>query len=241
MTLCGIARGWYGQLSLTSIHSFDQLMREFEANFLASAWLKPTATSLLEMRKRTERAEYFVPQLPSIPLNSTRTEIFLQIWDKGLLKTPNPMRTRVEECDRGCYCRLHHDYGHDIEECYDLKNQIEYLIWSSVDILHLDAFQKLNMTNQDLIPMTSTLTGFTGDAITPVGITTLPMPFDDEPRTKTFMVHFMVVELPSAYNVIIARPTLNKLMTIVSTYHHSMKFPTSGGPREVRNDSQESR
>ncbi|KAJ8499439.1 hypothetical protein OPV22_009991 [Ensete ventricosum] len=107
---------------------------------------------------------------------------------------------------------------------------------SSADILYLDAFQKLNMTNRDLIPMTLTLTGFTGDAITPVGIATLPIPFDDEPRTKTFMVHFMVVELPSAYNVIIGRPTLNKLMAIVSTYHRSMKFPTSDGPREVRND-----
>ncbi|RZR94521.1 hypothetical protein BHM03_00023214 [Ensete ventricosum] len=46
---------------------------------------------------------------------------------------------------------------------------------SSTDILYLDAFQKLSMTNRDLIPMTLTLTGFTGDAITPVGIATLPM------------------------------------------------------------------
>ncbi|RWV80941.1 hypothetical protein GW17_00057702 [Ensete ventricosum] len=74
---------------------------------------------------------------------------------------------------------------------------------SSVDILYLDTFQKLGMTNRDLIPMTSTLIGFTGDVITPVGIATLPMTFDDEPRTKTLMVPFMVVELPSAYNVII--------------------------------------
>ncbi|RZR99542.1 hypothetical protein BHM03_00029107 [Ensete ventricosum] len=68
---------------------------------------------------------------------------------------------------------------------------------SSVDILYLDAFQKLGMTNRDLILMTSTLTGFTEDMITPVGIATLPMTFSDKPRTKTFMVPFMVVELPS--------------------------------------------
>ncbi|RWW86334.1 hypothetical protein BHE74_00004896 [Ensete ventricosum] len=64
---------------------------------------------------------------------------------------------------------------------------------SSTDILYLDTSQKLGMSNQNLIPMTSTLTGFTGDAITPVGVATLPMTFDDEPRT--FMVPFMVVEL----------------------------------------------
>ncbi|RWW37364.1 hypothetical protein BHE74_00057542 [Ensete ventricosum] len=58
---------------------------------------------------------------------------------------------------------------------------------SSTDILYLDAFHKLGMTNRDLAPMTSTLTGFTGDAITPVGVATL-VTFGDEPRTKTLMV-----------------------------------------------------
>ncbi|RRT38723.1 hypothetical protein B296_00049333 [Ensete ventricosum] len=69
---------------------------------------------------------------------------------------------------------------------------------SSVDILYLNALHKLGMTNRDLIPMTSTLIGFTGDAITLVGVATLPVTFDDEPRTKTLMVvPFMVVDLPS--------------------------------------------
>ncbi|RRT65093.1 hypothetical protein B296_00023236 [Ensete ventricosum] len=107
---------------------------------------------------------------------------------------------------------------------------------SSTDILYLDAFHKLRMTNWDLTPMTSTLTGFTGDAITPVGVVTLLVTFDGEPRTKTLMVHFMVVDLPSAYNVIIGQSTLNKLRAIVSTYHHSMKFLTSIGPREIKSD-----
>ncbi|RWV80940.1 hypothetical protein GW17_00057703 [Ensete ventricosum] len=71
-------------------------------------------------RKRTERTEQAIPRLPNAPLNSTRTEIFLQIWEKGLLKAPNPMRTQGR--DRGRYYRFHYDYEHDTKECYDLKN-----------------------------------------------------------------------------------------------------------------------
>ncbi|RZR91523.1 hypothetical protein BHM03_00019643 [Ensete ventricosum] len=103
---------------------------------------------------------------------------------------------------------------------------------SSGDILYLDAFHKLRMTNRDLTPMTSTLIGFTA----PADVVTLAITFGNELRTKTLMIHFMVVDLPSAYNVIIGRPTLNKLRAVISTHHRSIKFPTSAGPGEINSD-----
>ncbi|RZR74050.1 hypothetical protein BHM03_00031500 [Ensete ventricosum] len=63
---------------------------------------------------------------------------FLGIWEKGLLKTLNPMKSRPKDRDHGCYCRFHHDYGHNTEECYDLKNQIEDLIRRD----HLDRYTR---------------------------------------------------------------------------------------------------
>ncbi|RZS28979.1 hypothetical protein BHM03_00062638 [Ensete ventricosum] len=97
---------------------------------------------------------------------------------------------------------------------------------SLADILYFDAFQKLGLTDKDLVTLTSTLTGFTGDFISPLGATMIPVTFGGEPRSKTLMVSFMVVKLPSAYNAIIERPTLNRLKAVVSTYHRLLKFPT---------------
>ncbi|RRT55820.1 hypothetical protein B296_00037997 [Ensete ventricosum] len=89
-----------------------------------SSWSPPPELS----RKRTERAEQAVPRLPNTTLNSTRTEIFLHIREKGLLEARNLIRTRSKEHDRGRYYRFHRDYDHNTEECYNPKNQIEDLI-----------------------------------------------------------------------------------------------------------------
>ncbi|RWW76490.1 hypothetical protein BHE74_00015419, partial [Ensete ventricosum] len=218
---------------------------------------------------------------PQIPLNSTRTKICFQIREKGLLKAPNPMKTHSERRDGRRYYHFYREYGHDMEECRDLQNQIEDLIRhghlrryirdqyslpdsqlprdpspqpkglvekqidviiggsasggnsssackayartevekrptheeglditfrsgseeypchddalvisirmanahvkrvmidtkSSADILYFDTFQKLGLTDKDLVTLTSTLTGFIGDFISPMGAATIP-------------------------------------------------------------------
>ncbi|XP_064941714.1 uncharacterized protein LOC135595120 [Musa acuminata AAA Group] len=88
---------------------------------------------------------------------------------------------------------------------------------SSADILYLDAFQKLGLSRDALVPMSSALTGFIGESISPLGVTVLPLTFGEAPRTKTVMTTFLVVDLPTAYNAILGRPTLNKLRAVIST------------------------
>ncbi|RZS28250.1 hypothetical protein BHM03_00061820 [Ensete ventricosum] len=65
---------------------------------------------------------------PPIPLNSTRTEIFFQIRERGLLKAPSPMKSHPERCDKRRYYRFHREYIHDTKECRDLQYQIKDLI-----------------------------------------------------------------------------------------------------------------
>ncbi|RWV76913.1 hypothetical protein GW17_00062337 [Ensete ventricosum] len=81
-----------------------------------------------ETPRRRDRSELPALRPLPIPLNSTRTEVFLQIRDKGLLRTPNPIRAKIGGRDKRRYCRFHRDYGHNTEECNDLRNQIEDLI-----------------------------------------------------------------------------------------------------------------
>ena len=49
-------------------------------------------------------------------------------------------------------------------------------------------------------------------------------------------VEFLVVDYPSAYNVIIGRPTLNKLRAVTSTYPLLVRFPTEHGIGELKGD-----
>ncbi|KAL0361192.1 UNVERIFIED_CONTAM: hypothetical protein Sradi_3803700 [Sesamum radiatum] len=53
---------------------------------------------------------------------------------------------------------------------------------------------------------------------------------------KTYLLKFLVVDVPSAYNVILGRPTLNTFQAVISTYHMKIKFPTPGGIGEVQGD-----
>ncbi|KAK3026486.1 hypothetical protein RJ639_041783 [Escallonia herrerae] len=50
------------------------------------------------------------------------------------------------------------------------------------------------------------------------------------------MLDFVVVRVPSAYNAILGRTSLNQLKAVVSTYHMKMKFPTEHGIGEVKGD-----
>ncbi|RRT47358.1 hypothetical protein B296_00036370 [Ensete ventricosum] len=74
---------------------------------------------------------------------------------------------------------------------------------SFVDVLYLDALQKLSLTKEDLAPTALALIWFTGDSISPLGLATLPIIIEEELSSKTMIVTFIVVWLPSAYNVVL--------------------------------------
>lgn len=97
---------------------------------------------------------------------------------------------------------------------------------SSTDIIFGDLFEKLGFKRKELIPHHGYLMGFKGERIIPRGYVELRLTIGSPPLSKTVKVKCLVVDCPSAYNVIIGQPTLNALGAIVSTPHLAMKLIT---------------
>ena len=52
----------------------------------------------------------------------------MQIKDEEALTFPGKLKGDPSKRPRDKYCRFHRDHGHDIANCYNLKQQIEALI-----------------------------------------------------------------------------------------------------------------
>ncbi|KAL2228080.1 UNVERIFIED_CONTAM: hypothetical protein Sindi_1787700 [Sesamum indicum] len=206
---------------------------------------------------------------------------------EGLLQWPGKMRDTLAKKNSHKYCRFHKDKGHNTDDCYQLRDEIERLIrqsylkhlidrraktgdrsrsWSrerhqkdeagksiardnaptkekqenivfgdedlsldmldqndpmvikidianyqvhkvliddgsSVDIIFSDVLRKMDLGNVKLRPVRTPLVGFGGSEVVPEGVIELPVSLGEEPRRKTCMVQFLVVDSPFTYNV----------------------------------------
>uniref|UniRef100_A0A2N9GHQ1 Reverse transcriptase/retrotransposon-derived protein RNase H-like domain-containing protein n=1 Tax=Fagus sylvatica TaxID=28930 RepID=A0A2N9GHQ1_FAGSY len=107
---------------------------------------------------------------------------------------------------------------------------------SSADIIYLPAYQQMKIDKERLRPIDIPLVGFTGDKVNPSGVVSLMIEAGTYPKQVTTSVEFLVVDCPSAYNVIIGRPTLNKLRAVTLTYHIFVCFLIEHGIKELKGD-----
>lgn len=52
----------------------------------------------------------------------------MHIRDNPSIKWPDKIRASPEKRSCNKYCQFHWDHGHDTNECFDLKEQIDALI-----------------------------------------------------------------------------------------------------------------
>ncbi|CAL9013591.1 unnamed protein product, partial [Prunus brigantina] len=107
---------------------------------------------------------------------------------------------------------------------------------SSVNVIFADAFRGLgvadSMVNRQITPLLS----FSGDLVQPVGSVSLPIAFGVAPRKTMTYDQFLIVDCPTAYNVIIGRTTLTRVKAHLSPHMLLMKFPTCNGTGAIRGD-----
>ena len=112
---------------------------------------------------------------------------------------------------------------------------------SSAEILYWDCFQKMKLSEKDLVPTQAPLVGFNGSELRPEGTIELPVTFGTYPRVTSTKMTFCVIKASSAYNVILGRTGLNSLQAVISNYHLKMKFPTPRGVGESKGDQRKAR
>nr|GEV93467.1 hypothetical protein [Tanacetum cinerariifolium] len=109
--------------------------------------------------------------------------------------------------------------GHMIHRMY--MNDV-----SSMEILYEHCFNRLRPEiKSQMVPATTSLTGFSGETIWPLGQLRLLVIIGDTNHSTRAWMNFMIVRSLSPYNCIIGRPGIRAIQAVPSTVYGMLKFP----------------
>ena len=135
-------------------------------------------------------------------------------------------------------CQHSHDDPLVIRAIVVNKTMHRFLIdnESSVDIILASAFDKMGIGREKLEPVNTHLLGFFEEKVLPLGSIQLVLTLGDPPCQAITTIKFLIVDAPSAYNMLLGKPSLNAIRVVPSAYHMVVKFPTDNGVGMVRGD-----
>ena len=96
---------------------------------------------------------------------------------------------------------------------------------SSADVLFWEAFQKMGLDEQMLVPVESPLVAFDGTRVFPKGIACLMV----HAVERMLPVNFLVIESRSTFNAIMVRGWIHAMHGVVSTLHQVIRCQSPDG------------
>ncbi|GJU17867.1 hypothetical protein Tco_1145833 [Tanacetum coccineum] len=101
---------------------------------------------------------------------------------------------------------------------------------SSTEVLYEHCFNQLRpeIKNQ-MVRATTSLTGFSGETIWPLGQLRILVTIGDADHSAKAWMNFMIMRSLSPYNGIIVRLRIQEIQAVPSTAHGMLKFPANGG------------
>ncbi|KAI5342701.1 hypothetical protein L3X38_010577 [Prunus dulcis] len=107
---------------------------------------------------------------------------------------------------------------------------------SLVNIIFADVVRGMGITDSQVNRQITPLLSFSEDLVQPVSSVNLPIAFGVAPRKTMTYDQFLIVDCPTAYNVIVGRTTLTGIKAHMSPHMLLMKFPMYNGTGSIRGD-----
>ncbi|KAH9802826.1 Ribonuclease H [Citrus sinensis] len=112
---------------------------------------------------------------------------------------------------------------------------------SSVDILFKSALDNMGISDLKLERTNTSLKGFGGGRLTPIGVIELLITVGTKPFERTMMLDFVVVEERSPYQMILGRPFMRISQCVMSTHYLALKYIINGVVGVVKGDQRMAR
>jgi len=100
---------------------------------------------------------------------------------------------------------------------------------SSVDILYWKIFKEMRKPEAKMVSYDVHVVSFAGERVSTKGYIELYTTFGEVKSRKTIKIWYLVIDGNTSYNILLGRPSINRLREIISTPHLEMKFPSPSG------------
>ncbi|XP_024039560.1 uncharacterized protein LOC112098160 [Citrus clementina] len=107
---------------------------------------------------------------------------------------------------------------------------------SSVDVLFKSTVEKMGIADLRLEHTNTSLKGFGGGKLVPLGVVELPITIGSSPTERTMILDFVVVNEEGPYQIILGRPFLRMSKAVLSNHYLALKYRVNGVVGVVRGD-----